>query len=91
LANTLSFSNQATLDGSLSLGSRVFLDLPVVRNFFAHRNEGTQVAVEAVALQYGITAFRPADLLLRRALKRPQTLVLDWLDDLYVTMELMCE
>jgi hypothetical protein len=91
LSHLLAFSNNATLTGALSLGSRVFIDVPVTRNFFAHRNQGSQSAMEFVALQYGIAVRRPADLLLQRALKRPQALVLDWLDDIYTTMGLMCE
>lgn len=60
LAATLGFQNLATIQAAFSLGLRVFIDLPVVRNFYAHRNEGTEQAAKNVAANYGIPS-NPTD------------------------------
>lgn len=85
------FSNLADLQAAVSTGTRVFRDLPVFRNYFAHRNRKTREAVVALAAVYGIpSTTRPSEIVLARALGRPQSLILDWLDDLRFTMEYIC-
>lgn len=78
---------------ALSVSTRAFYDIPVFRNFYAHRNEeSAQKALALARKQYLITTVRhPTDALATPALKRPQALILDWLDDLDVVMELLCD
>jgi len=86
-----SFSNIGDLRAAFSTGIRLFIDLPVLRNYFAHRNQQTSEAATAVAPHYGIPATkRPSRVVLSRPLKRPQPLLLDWMDEMQVTIELVC-
>jgi hypothetical protein len=91
LSNRLHFSNVATIQAALSMQSRTFVDLPVFRNFFAHRNQDSSRAALALAAQYSIAANRPSEVLLSRATGRPQVLILDWIDDIHTTIEMLCE
>jgi hypothetical protein len=76
----------------VSLQSRAFADLPVFRNFFAHRNKGTAQAAGAIAPQYSIPSYRhPIEILATTPKGSPYPLLVDWIDDLSVTVELLCE
>jgi hypothetical protein len=91
LAATYAFSHSADIQAALSMQSRAFIDLPVVRNFFGHRNQATRDAALAVGLQYGISGLKsPSQLLASRPLGRPQSLILDWIDDITATVQLLC-
>jgi len=92
LAGDLSFSNGAGISAAFSSGTRVFLDLPVYRNFFAHRGEGTfHAAMHNAAIQYDITwAATPSKALLSRPPGWPQSLLADWIDDMVLTAAYMC-
>lgn len=85
-------SNISDIEGAFSFGSRVFEDLPVFRNFYAHRNGQTQLAATNLGPQYGIPAtFTPSQILASYALGRPQQLILDLIDDIIFTIELLCD
>lgn len=86
-------SHLTEVQAALSVPTRVFYDIPAFRNFYAHRNEeSAQKALELARRQYLITTARhPTDALATPALRRPQALILDWLDDLGVVMELLCD
>ena len=85
-------SNITDIQAAFSFGSRVFVDLPVFRNFFAHRNSQTGKAVADLGPQYGVPAtLRPSQILLSRPLGRPQQLILDQIDDLVFIIELLCD
>ena len=77
---------------SLSSGYRVFLDLPVFRNYFAHRSQQNAEAARSVALRNGVAAAmkRPSDMLLTRPIGRPQSLLNDWIDELQFTIDYVC-
>ncbi len=84
-------SNVDDVRQAFSTGTRTFIDLPVFRNFFAHRNHSSMCAAQALGPRYGIPAtIPPAEILRRRALRRPQALLLDWIDDVRFTMEYLC-
>ncbi len=90
-ANLLSLTNQVDINAAFSTKYRVFKDLPVFRNFFAHKNSGTEQAARQLALQYGIpSTLRPSQILMRRAVRRPQELVFDWVDELVFTANYLC-
>jgi hypothetical protein len=91
LCRDLAASNTADVEAAFSAGSRVFLDLPVFRNYFAHRNQETRRAALDLAPSYGVPApLSPAEILLARALGRPQPVLVDWIDDLTFTAEYLC-
>jgi hypothetical protein len=91
LLNVLNVTHMVDVYAAFSINSRVFLDLPVFRNFFAHRNQGSSAAAQRLAPQYSIPIdLRPAEILLERALGRPFPVVVDWLDDLTLVSEYLC-
>ncbi len=84
-------SNMADVNDAFSTGTRTFIDLPVFRNFFAHRNLLSMRAAQALGIRYGIpSTISPAEILSRRSIGRPQALLLDWIDDVRFTMEYLC-
>jgi len=90
-ATHLGTSNLVDIQAALSIGTRVFTDLPVFRNFFGHRNEASYRAARSLALHYAIPAGHPGEILRARPSGRPYPLIVDWLDDLGVVVELLCQ
>jgi hypothetical protein len=90
-AAALRVSNLQSIQAALSTGTRVFQDLPVFRNFFAHRNDSSYLTASRLASHYGIPTGHPSLILLARPLGRPWPLIIDWLDDLSLVTERLCE
>jgi hypothetical protein len=86
-------SHAADVQGALSGNTTVFDHLPTFRNFYAHRNdESAQKAIRLARNQYLIIGVRhPTGALSAPAYKRTQPLILDWLDDMQVVMEFLCD
>lgn len=86
-------SNIPQIEAALSVPSRVLTDLPVFRNFYAHRNkESAERAVgvgKNLHLIYGCC--HPSDVLATRPYGRPQALILEWLDEMDAFMELLTD
>jgi len=92
LATVLPLSNEADVRAAFSIGSRVFIDLPVFRNYFAHRNQASERAARDLAILNSIPGQpSPAEILIATPLSRPQSLFLDWLDDLMFTASYLCD
>lgn len=84
-------SNFTDFEAAFSTGDRIFIDLPVFRNYFGHRNGRSQVVAQSLAPHYGISATkRPTEILLSRPLTRHQPLILDWMDHVLFTIEYLC-
>lgn len=84
-------SSLTDFEAAFSTGDRTFIDLPVFRNYFGHRNGRSQVAAQNLAPHYGIPVTkRPSDILLFRPLSRHQLLILDWVDHVLFTIEYLC-
>ena len=82
-------SNATGVSDALSIGSRAIPHLTTTRNFLAHRNESTALKLRRLGQYYGVG--RPADPLasvfaIRHG--RPQTMVQDWLDDIFTIFSL---
>jgi len=91
LCRDLHATNLADVEAAFSSGTLVFTDLVVFRNYFAHRNQGTKQAARDLAPRYGIAAsLTPAEILLSRALGRPEPVLIEWIDDLIFTAEYLC-
>src|ERR1017187_1368461 len=91
LSARLGFSNLADIQAGMSAGFRVFADLPVCRNFFAHRNEHSGGAARRLALLYAIPGSpRPSSMLCSYPHGRPQALILEWIDELVFTAQYLC-
>lgn len=85
-------SNYQDILRAFSTQFRVFEHLPEFRNFYAHRNQGTVMRVKEIAArQYSMQVNgHPTEILLRRPHNRPQSLLLDWIDEIDITVELLC-
>lgn len=92
ICQNLGVSNINDIRSALSTGSKVYTDLLTIRNFYAHRNKDSEQKVMNIAPHYSISAtFRPTKILCSNPLGRPQPLILDLIDDLLITVELMCQ
>lgn len=91
LSGDLSCSNSQDIAAALSTGTRVFVDLPFFRHFYAHRSERTAAPAIALGPMNGVRSHpRPTEVLLERALGRPQSLLSDWLDEIDLTAADLC-
>ena len=87
----LSTSNLNTVQSALSYQTNVFRMLPTFRNFFAHRNEETAGKIKNRARNLGVSpTLRPCEILCTSQPGRSQHVLSDWLDDLRVVINLMC-
>jgi len=86
-------SHAPHVESALSLNTRAFQDLPVFRNFYAHRNEETAAkAIRLAEQQYLIRGqTHPTLALAAPSYRRPQALILDWIDEIGAVVELLCD
>ncbi len=91
ICRTVGLANTTDIEAALSISTRAFRDLPVFRNFYAHRNRQTERSAQHLAPQYGLpTTRRPSQVLVSCAIGRPQPIVLDWMSDLLFATEYLC-
>ena len=89
-------SNIGDISNGLSGGQTFFAHLPVFRNFYGHRNQQTENAAMQLAPRYGIPAtLRPSDILRQFPISGTSTpstsiLLLQWLDEIEITIEYLC-
>ena len=85
-------SNLPQVQSAFGYSTRVFEELPVLRNFYAHRNEETAKLSVNVARSLGVpSSSRPSEILSARLPGRPQNVLCDYLDDMRIVAELLCE
>ena len=85
-------SNEPQVQAALSNSSRFFDQLSTARNFFAHRGKVTSQKVIAVARSKGVNpALRPSEIMSSRPAGRPNNMITEWLDDVLVAADLMCQ
>jgi hypothetical protein len=84
LSKGLAFSNDHSVIIGFSYQTTFFDELPTMRNFYAHRSQGTIEKVLRLATRkYGtVTARHPNDLINVVFAGRVQTLIQEWLDDM---------
>ncbi len=89
-------SNITDISNGLSGGQTFLTHLPVFRNFYGHRNQQTENAAMQLAPRYGIPAtLRPSDILRQFPISGTSTpstsiLLLQWLDEIEITIEYLC-
>lgn len=92
LSMNFNFSNFTTITAALSITPRVFDHLKDFRHFFAHRNEDTMQSAMGHSRVYGIAGIRhPNDFIRTYAIGRPQPILVDWIDDLITTIDMLCQ
>lgn len=85
-------SIQVQIGQAFSLSQNVFNDLPVFRNFFAHRNGDTSQAARNIAARYTLPShLSPTDLLLSVSPGATETVIVDWLSEMLITAEFLCK
>ena len=91
ICNQIGCSNITQIQSGFSGGLTVFNNLPTFRNFYAHRNQQTEYAAMQIASQYGISnLLKPSQILLSLPLNRSQPLLIEWIDELILTVEYLC-
>lgn len=76
-------SNAASIQLGLDIQSRAFADVPVFRNFFAHRSIRTAKAASRLGPKYSLpSSLHPSQIAASVPGIRPQSVLSDWLDDL---------
>jgi hypothetical protein len=87
----LKCSIQVQIGQAFSLSLNVFNDLPVFRNFFAHRNGQTSQAARNIAPRYTLpTHLAPTELLLSVSPGSTETVILEWIVEMSITAEFLC-
>lgn len=85
-------SIQVQIGQAFSLSQNVFKDLPVFRNFFAHRNGDTSLAARNIAPRYALPSqLTPTELLLSVSPGATEAVLLDWLTEMLITAEFLCK
>jgi hypothetical protein len=80
------------MQSAFSLGQRVFLDLPVFRNFFAHRNRlSSRAAMNLGPLYLLPSSLRPSDILMRSKPMAVASVLEEWIAELKITAEFLCQ
>jgi len=89
LLNDIGATNSATVNSALSVSTRVFQDLPSIRNFYGHRGADTARKAKNVARNYMTSpSLHPTELCLTFAPGRAQSILRDWVYDLRSIMRL---
>jgi hypothetical protein len=84
-------SNTSHMSAALSVGTRVFIDLVVFRNYIAHKNKRSQVAAQNLAPHYLIPAtLRPFEILLQTPLRAFDPLLKVWLYEMEIVVSFLC-
>lgn len=93
LSASLGLTNNNSVIQALAYPTTFFRDMPVIRNFFAHRNMSTAEKVSAIALKhYQMPNLKCATDFLRSLLPgRPETVLAEWLTDLRLISDEMCQ
>lgn len=85
-------SIRAQIGNAFSLSQNVFNDLPVFRNFFAHRNGQTSQAARNIAPRYMLpTHLSPTELLLSVSPGATERVIVEWLTEMLITADFLCK
>ena len=92
LSASLGLSNDGSVLSGLSYPTTFFRDMPVVRNFYAHRNKITANRVETLAAaNYNAPSFASTSTFIGTILpNRSQSLINEWLGDLRLISHEIC-
>ena len=91
LANALTLSNSSDIQMALSVATDAFTDIVVFRHFFAHRSESTAREAQLLGPRYGQSSIKhPADIVCGISPGRSQNVLADWIDDIQITIDYLC-
>jgi hypothetical protein len=84
----LGASNSRSVSAAAGYGTPATQDLQTVRNYFAHKSQGTAAKMRRLARRYKHPGVRPATLMLSVEPGKRQPVLIEWLDDLYAVIGL---
>jgi len=89
----LSTTNQTQIQNALSYPTTFFSDMPVVRNFYCHRNISTYSRVKNMATRnYGMRDIKhPVFLVNEMSIGGTQTILCEWLQDMRAIANTCCQ
>lgn len=88
VAVDLGFSNEPKIRAAVSCTTRVLVDLPCARNFYAHRNESTKLSANRLFIGCGVPVQGHPTNLLSSRLPSGRLVLEDWLLDLELIIRL---
>ena len=92
LLTRLGASNVTQVQAAFGYSTVVFDHLPTVRNFFCHRNEGTSNKLAAVARAVKVPPkARAIDIVCSASPTGTQSILREWIDDLRLVVEDLCQ
>lgn len=92
LAKELKLTNEPDVARAFSFGFSSFGDLPVFRNYFAHRNRATRTRAMQLAPQYGTSAYaKPSDVLRSAPWGAASSVLEQWIAEIQLTLEFLCQ
>ncbi len=84
-------SNYPLIASAASIGTRVFTDLAVFRNYYGHKNSESERAAKNLATLSAVPRnLRPFEMLLRRPIGKTEPLLKIWINDLETVASLLC-
>ena len=84
-------SHHPSIVAAFALPTTVFDHLTKFRNYYAHRNESTCAIAQGLAFYHSIPPDQnPSIILCTPGYGRPQSLILDWLDETLNVIDLLC-
>lgn len=90
LAEGADLSNHTQIVNALAVPGRAFEDLPLARNFFAHRSQRTAKGVRAIATKYRLArSVRPGELPCNAYLNRPYSIAYAWVTQIKAAIRLL--
>lgn len=92
VARHLSLSNVKTIENGFSVKTDVYEHMKTVRNFYAHRGQGTAKKISGLSQRLSLTNTRRAtELLFMRMPRRPQTVFEQWVAECRIVAYGICE
>jgi hypothetical protein len=82
----------AHMQNAFSMGQNVFIDLPVLRNFYGHRNRASEKAAQNVGPKHLLpSSLRPSELLAQIPPRASSPLLLEFIAEMRITAEFLCQ
>lgn len=92
LSQKFALTNLVDVQAALSMQATAFRDMPVFRNFFAHRNEMTSRSAIRTASMHGVVNTSiPSEALRILPQTGARCLILEWIAEIKTTVALLCD
>jgi hypothetical protein len=87
----LGLSNEPAITAAIGVSAQTLANLPVIRNFYAHRTEDTAKKTAAVQLRYGFSgSIHPTEFLASRVGTQPHAILRYLVEDISISITTAC-